>query len=207
MAKAASGANSSVKTLGISLFIDDITKAEPFASLFSIKPETKDAIKRDMEENGFDPSKPVNVWKTATGSRILIDGYTRVAAAEELGLQRVQAYEKTFIDEAEALGYALHCQRNRRNLSDGELLHVVEAVDARKTPGRKSGASAPDLSCGRSADHTAMAVGTSPDKVKKIRVILSDAGETVAVKRGQKTINHAWKDMRASLDFHGPKFA
>jgi ParB family chromosome partitioning protein len=82
-----------------------------------------------MKANGFDPSKPVNVWKKPDGTRILIDGYTRVRAAEELGLLRVTAYEKTFGTEAEALAYAIHIQHERRNLSDAKLLRLIELVD------------------------------------------------------------------------------
>ena len=103
--------NSGDKAIGVELFLDQITKAEPFASLFTIKPEVLAAIKTDIEANGFDPSKPVNVWKKADGTRVLIDGYTRVRAAEELGLLHVTAYEKTFASEAEALAYAIHTQK------------------------------------------------------------------------------------------------
>ena len=53
--------NSGDKTVGIELYLDQLTKAEPFASLFSIKAEVFEAIKADMTVNGFDPSKPVNV--------------------------------------------------------------------------------------------------------------------------------------------------
>ena len=119
--------NSGDKTVGVELYLDQITKAEPFASLFTIKAEVFEAIKADMKANGFDPSKPVNVWRKPDGTRILIDGYTRVRAAEELGLLRVTAYEKTFASEAEALAYAIHTQRDRRNLSDAELLAAHRA--------------------------------------------------------------------------------
>ena len=121
--------NSADKAIGVELFLDQITKAEPFASLFTIKPEVLTAIKADIEANGFDPSKPVNVWKKPDGTRVLIDGYTRVRAAEELGLLRVTAYEKTFASEADALAYAIHTQKDRRNLSDAELLRLIELVD------------------------------------------------------------------------------
>jgi hypothetical protein len=63
------------------------------------------------------------------GARSFIDGYTRVHAAEELGLLHVTAYEKSFASEAEALAYAIHTQRDRRNLSDAELLRLIELVD------------------------------------------------------------------------------
>ena len=55
--------NSGEKAVGIELYLDQLTKAEPFASLFSIKAEVFEAIKADMAVNGFDPSKPVNVWR------------------------------------------------------------------------------------------------------------------------------------------------
>jgi ParB-like chromosome segregation protein Spo0J len=121
--------NSGEKAIGVELYLDQIIKAEPFASLFSIKAEILAAIVADMKANGFDTSKPVNVWKKPDGTRILIDGYTRVRAAEELGLLRVTAYEKTFTSEDEALAYAIHTQRDRRNLSDAELLGLIELVD------------------------------------------------------------------------------
>jgi ParB family chromosome partitioning protein len=82
-----------------------------------------------MKANGFNPSKPVNVWKKPDGTHTLIDGYTRIRAAEELALLRVTAYEKTFGTEAEALAYAIHIQHERRNLSDAELLRLIELVD------------------------------------------------------------------------------
>jgi ParB family chromosome partitioning protein len=121
--------NSGEKAVGIELYLDQLSKAEPFSSLFSIKPEVIEAIKADMAVNGFDPFKPVNVWRRPDGSRILIDGYTRVKAAEDLGLLRVTAYEKAFASEDEALAYAIHTQKDRRNLSDAELLRIIELVD------------------------------------------------------------------------------
>ena len=42
---------------------------------------------------------------------------------------RVTAFEKTFASEAEALAYAIHTQKDRRNLSDAELLRLIELVD------------------------------------------------------------------------------
>jgi len=69
-------------------------------SLFSIKAEVFEGIKPDMAVNGFDPSRPVNVWCKPVGTRILIDNYRMVQAAEKFSLLRVTAYEKTFASEA-----------------------------------------------------------------------------------------------------------
>jgi ParB family chromosome partitioning protein len=191
--------NSGDKTIGVELFLDQITKAEPFASLFTIKPEVFKAIKADMQANGFDPSKPVNVWKKADGTRVLIDGYTRVRAAEELGFLRVTAYEKTFASEAEALAYAIHTQRDRRNLSDAELLRLIELVDRPQKGFNTSvapfGATVGSLT--KTAAITADAVGISARKVERARVVLSDPDEAAAVHRGDKTIHQAAEAAKA----------
>ena len=186
--------NSGEKTVGVSVFLDEITKAEPFLSLFQIQAEILEAIKADMAAHGFDESKPVNIWRTEDGRRVLIDGYTRVRAAEELGFLKVTASERAFPSEAEALAYAIHTQRDRRNLNDVELLHLVETVDERKDRGGM-GSHGPIE--GRSAAITAATLGTSESTVKRARVVLADPEETKAVKKGEKTINQAAKDARA----------
>jgi ParB family chromosome partitioning protein len=191
--------NSGEKAVGVELYLDQITKAKPFASLFTIKAEVFEAIKADMEANGFDPSKPVNVWRRLDGTRVLIDGYTRVRAAEELGLLRVTAYEKTFASEAEALAYAIHTQRDRRNLSDAELLRLIELVDQPQA-GFNTAVASTEATDGRphkTAEITADAIGTSRAKVERARVVLSDPVEAAAVRRGDKTIHQAAEATKA----------
>jgi ParB family chromosome partitioning protein len=191
--------NSGEKAIGVELYLDQITKAEPFASLFTIKSEVLVAIKTDMQANGFDPSKAVNIWKKPDGTRVLIDGYTRVLAAEELGLLRVTAYEKTFASEAEALAYAIHAQRDRRNLSDAELLRLIELVDRPqdgfRSPLAPNGANEPVAP--KTAAITADAIGVSIRKVERARTVLSDPEETAAVHRGEKTIHQAAESAKA----------
>ena len=191
--------NSGEKAVGIELYLDQITRAEPFASLFSIKAEVFEAIKADMAVNGFDPSKPVNVWRKPDGTRILIDGCTRVLAAEELGLLRVTAYEKTFASEAEALAYAIHTQRDRRNLSDAELLRLIELVDRPqegfRSPLAPIGANEPVAP--KTAAITADAIGISVRKVERARAVLSSPEEAAAVRRGEKTIHQAAEAAKA----------
>lgn len=191
--------NSGEKAVGIELYLDQLTKAEPFASLFSIKAEVFDAIKADMAVNGFDPSKPVNVWRKPDGTRVLIDGYTRVRAAEELNLLRVTAYEKIFASEAEALAYAIHTQKDRRNLSDAELLRLIELVDRPQEGFRAPLASieANDGQPRKTAEVTADTIGTSRAKVERARTVLSDPEEAAAVRRGEKTIHQAAEAVKA----------
>lgn len=191
--------NSGEKAVGIELYLDQLTKAEPFSSLFTIKPEVFEAIKADMAVNGFDPSKPVNVWRKPDSTSVLIDGYTRVRAAEELGLLRITAYEKTFASEAEALAYAIHTQKDRRNLSDSELLRLIELVDRPQTgfntPVAPIGAT--DGKASKTAAITADAIGISARKVERARTVLSDTEEAAAVRRGEKTIHQAAEAAKA----------
>lgn len=198
--------NSGEKAVGIELYLDQLTKAEPFSSLFSIKAEVFEAIKADMAVNGFDPSKPVNVWRKSDGTRILIDGFTRVRAAEELGLLRVTAYEKTFASEAEALAYAIHTQKDRRNLSDAELLRLVELVDRPQEGFRAPLASieANDGQPRKTAKVTADTIGTSRAKVERARAVLSDPEEAAAVRRGEKTIHQAAEAAKAKRQAKSP---
>lgn len=198
--------NSGEKAVGIELYLDQLTKAEPFSSLFSIKPEVFEAIKADMAANGFDPSKPVNVWRKPDGTRVLIDGYTRVRVAEELGLLRVTAFEKTFASEAEALAYAIHTQKDRRNLSDAELLRLIELVDRPQTgfntPVAPIGAT--DGKASKTAAITADAIGISSRKVERARAVLSDPEEAAAVRRGEKTIHQAAEAAKAKRQAKSP---
>src|SRR4051794_4925547 len=66
-------------------------------------------------------------------------------AAIKAGVESL-AYLRDFADEDEALLYAIASQRDRRNLTDAELVRCVEALDDLKSEGgrpRKTGAIAP----------------------------------------------------------------
>jgi ParB family transcriptional regulator, chromosome partitioning protein len=206
--------NSGSKAVGITLGLSEITKADPFASLFDIRPEVLEAIRDDMKTNGFDPSKPVNVWKTAAGKRILIDGYTRVRAAEELSLLEVTAYEKTFKDEAEAVAYAIHTQKDRRNLSDAELFRLLERIDKPQRGFKAAIEQSIELPATvatdpfppnggngikprSTAELTAATIGISPRKVERFRTVQADPEEAAAVRAGKKTIHQAAADIKA----------
>jgi hypothetical protein len=84
-----------------------------------------------MKIHGYDPSQPVTDW-----NRILVDGHTRPNAALEIGIEEVPVCGKQFADEQEALEYAIHNQVDRRNLTDGDILRLVETLDIRYKVGR-----------------------------------------------------------------------
>ena len=114
------------------------------------------------------------------------------------------AYEKTFASEAEALAYAIHTQRDRRNLSDAELLRLIELVDQPQAGFNTSVApfGATGNSPTKTAAITADAIGVSVRKVERARAVLSDPEEAAAVLRGDKTIHQAAEAAKAKRATH-----
>src|SRR5208337_4057698 len=132
-AKAQTGNNSSVRRIeALEIAISDLVLEEPFKSLFAIRENIKNAIRSHMQEHGYDESKPVDVWKrsgTDGFDYVLVDGFTRTQAAKEAGRLTVTAYLHAFDSVEEARDYAIHTQRNRRNLSDAEITSVLSLID------------------------------------------------------------------------------
>ena len=112
--------------------ISAIITRPPFNELFAISPAVLENIKQAMAEGGYDQSQPIVLWE---GENVVIDGHTRLQAAREVGLEDIPVFYKRFADEGEALAYAIHNQRNRRNLTDAEILRCIEALDRRKERG------------------------------------------------------------------------
>jgi protein gp37 len=107
----------------------------------------------------------------------------------------------SFEDEDEALNYAIHNQRDRRNLTDADILRLVEAVDKRKKTGPKDSASN-DAKLGKSAAETAEVIGTSQAKVEKARTVINHAPDEVKeeVKSGKSSINRAYKEAKKAAE-------
>jgi ParB family chromosome partitioning protein len=108
------------------MYLSELKVQEPFSSLFPIDNKVFWELVFSMRSDGYDLSQPITVWK---GRNIVIDGHTRLAAAEHIGRRFVAVYERDFENENAALEYALHNQRDRRNLSDADILHLVEKLD------------------------------------------------------------------------------
>jgi hypothetical protein len=97
------------------------------------------------------------------------------------------------------LAYAIHNQRNRRNLTEAELTKCILAVDQvkerggdRKSEEAKSKGSSELID---SATQTAAIVGTSASKVKKARKVKKENPEALEeVKEGKKTLNKAYQE-------------
>ncbi len=69
--------------------VNEIEKYELFQELFPIDEKTKDRIKKDISENGFDENQPIVLAQWADmDNPVCIDGHTRLQVAEELGYSR-----------------------------------------------------------------------------------------------------------------------
>lgn len=191
--------------------VSDLKVAELFSNLFPVDGHVLEAIVEHMAENGYDPSQPIVVW----GDRgIVIDGHTRLEAARQAGIEDVSVSLKDFVDEDAALEYAIHNQRDRRNMTDADIVRCIEALDKRKRQGERTDLASSDAKlggAGKSAKKTANVVGTSERKVEKARTVLEHGDEATkqAVKSGDKSINRAYQETqqrrRLAEQAPGPK--
>jgi len=114
-----------------------LVMTEPFESLFSVDTETyKQTYSKvyvNMDLLGFDKTQPIIVWK---GRNIVIDGHTRLRAAIKKEIKEVWAIEKEFLNEWDAIQYAVHLQRDRRKLTDADIFQLVRVLDKRHPEGR-----------------------------------------------------------------------
>lgn len=176
--------------------IADIEVRAPFKELFPVDPVTLAAISESIQQNGFDGSKPLDLWGT-----VLVDGHTRLQAAVACGLETVETFSHEFPDEDAALEYAIRNQRDRRNMTAGDILRCVAALDQRKTVnGRPPKTVSRDtVSLGPSANHTAELLGVSPATVNRARVINDHASPATkqAVETGEMSLLAAAQKTRA----------
>jgi len=182
--------------------IGQIHLSEPFTEIFPVDNKTLRSIRENMEQNGYDEAEPVIVWKR-NGKLICVDGHTRYMAAQALGLSDIPIIEKSFKIDDEAVQYAIHRQRDRRNLTDAELLKCIQWMDKRKERGGdhksdefKSKSSSEPIENKRSAEITGEVLGVSATKVKKARTVMDHGNEETqqAIERGEMSINKAYEE-------------
>ena len=177
------------------MYIGSIKTASPFKDLFPIRKRILDDIYWDMQRNGFDISKPIVLWKDH--DNIVIDGHTRLQAAQKAKIVQVSVVLKTFPNEEAALKYAIESQKNRRNLSDNELVACVVELDKRRDKMQnlmQNRTEAPCGASGKSATETASLLGVSTRKVERIRSVMDNADDDIKrmVKTGRMTVNSAY---------------
>ncbi len=163
--------------------------AEPFKNLFPIRDTVLSEIIADMTVNGFDSGHPIVVWNMT-----VVDGHTRLKAAIAAGIEEVPVICRKFDDVEEALEYAIRSQRNRRNLTDYELLQCLQRLDCR---GKRGGDMRKKTEVsGKSANTTASILGISRSSIERLRAINDYATDEVkdALRQGHFSINRAYEE-------------
>jgi len=168
--------------------IENIKIASPFMDLFSVKEEILDGIIENMKLNGDDRSKPLDIWAERG---VVLDGHTRLAAAQQVGILTVPIHKHSFENQADALLYALYNQRNRRNWTDAEKQKAIGLIDELRPRGRKKKAPSGANSQGKSAVVTARKIGVSTRTVERARAVAKSPRHRRAVQTGQQTISGA----------------
>ncbi len=171
---------------------DTLTTRQPFDKLFPIQDETLAAISQNMEANGYDPVFPLVVWEK---ENVLVDGHTRFAAAQNMHLDQVPVVYKSFEDEDDALLYSFQVQRNRRNMSDDDIVKCLALLDAMHKKNKE------DKKTTRKEDNEIRAkeLGISPQKVDKARKVMEHGSPDIQeqVQSGEKSINKAFNEVQA----------
>jgi len=179
------------------MLVVDITTRSPFNDLFPIRENILNEIVKDIKENGFDKSRPIVLWRKC--GLTVVDGHTRLRAAEIAKIKDIPTVMKDFPNERAALEYAIKCQRNRRNLSDQEILQCISELDKRKTKAEAGAMKGKKLAQGcasseKTSSTTGSILGISGRKVEQARAILDKASDEIkkAVKSGNMSINKAY---------------
>jgi ParB family chromosome partitioning protein len=176
-----------------------------FRSLFPGNNGLVETIGNHMLDHGYDQSQPIILWdrseEQGRNALYVVDGHTRLVAAKQVGLSPVYVARVKFPDDEAALQYAIHNQRDRRNMTDAQIWRCIEAVDKLKPRGgdrksEKSKASNDAIDSGKSAAKTAKIVGTFQSKVEKARSVMKHADEETqeAVRSGMKSIHKAYTE-------------
>ena len=171
--------------------ITDLKVEEPFSTLFPVGADTLEGIRMDMESNGYDDAFPIIVWEE---KGIVVDGHTRFTAALAVGLETVPVLIRNFEDEDDAILYAFHLQRNRRNLADEDILRclqVLDSIDDNRDDGDKR-------TRREKIKERASELGTSESKIDKAKKVMEHADDSIrdAVETGDKSINQAFNEMQ-----------
>ncbi|BCS96409.1 hypothetical protein DSLASN_20410 [Desulfoluna limicola] len=173
--------------------ITDLKVEEPFSTLFPVGEDTLEGIRTDMESNGYDDAFPIIVWEE---KGIVVDGHTRFTAALAVGLEQVPVLIRNFENEDDAILYAFHLQRNRRNLADEDILrclHVLDSIDD-----AREGADGEKRTRREKIKERASELGTSESKIDKAKKVMEHADDSIreAVETGEKSINQAFNEMQ-----------
>ena len=180
--------------------LKEIRLHDAFNNLFPKRTHVLEALKKDIQANGFDEAFPlILAYGPWIDHDVLLDGHSRHQVCEELGLEEAPVVRRFFETEDEALEYMIHVQKDRRNLTDAEIVNCVATLDQRQTAGRhkKLASSEANFPTGKSAERTATILGVSRNKIEKARTVLRHGDDEIKQSLQSGTsINKAYKEIQ-----------
>ena len=146
---------------------------KPFDGLFPSSKDVLDSITLDMKARGFDDAFPIIAW-----NGVVVDGHTRLQAATDIGCDVVVS-DKEFASVKEALSYAVHCQKDRRNLTNAGIMAAIRAIEdeekveaeKRMKTGKTLAPLGARVEAGRSDEKIAKTLGIGSRTVDRVRAI------------------------------------
>lgn len=168
-----------------------------FQKLYDKDEKDLNNIAESMKKNGFFKHQHIiMVHINEENDTFPGDGHTRLAAAEIAGIEKIPVYEVTFDTRKEALLAMYGLQINRRNLTSGQKLMAIKAMDALKNPGKKAEDSEEEN--GKSAEALADQLGMSTRQVERGRAILKSGDEETieAVESGDMSLTAGYNKIK-----------
>ncbi len=186
--------------------------------VFPIDDREFEALKANMSEIGFDPRRPVVAVADGKGGYLVVDGLSRLRAAQELGITEVYVMLVEFPNDEELDYFIATTQLLRRECTDPVLLTVaaiIIPVEERKAREERQGArkDLPATSTHKKAEvamSTSDAVGLilhrSGSTVDKIKKVLANPEYIRKVKEDGIKISFAYREIM-SVEKPKPKKA
>jgi len=132
-----------------------------------INKNIQNKITKSILEEGFDKSKPVALWEFKEQEFVLLDGHTRMRAAENAGLKEIPAIVMQFNNIDDAKLYTYKCQALRRNLTQQEIMEAVKLLGNKKNRDGK----------GRSVEKLSKEINISPSTLVHAKTVSERASE------------------------------
>lgn len=184
-------ANQGLK-LSKTILISKIEMHPKFQSLYHIDEDTLERITNNIKENGFDASQVIHIWichENDVEHFYLIDGYTRLQAAKNAGLESLPYFEHHFKNFEEAHRYALHVQIDRRNLQGTDLLTNIREL---------MGSEYIEKFHGNKNSQIAQLLGVSAKTVERAKFVSENASaeDLEEIENGETTINKKYNELK-----------
>ena len=174
-----------------------------FQALFPLNEDFVKELAERIDNEGYDKSQCIHIAsfddEPETGE-ILIDGAHRKAAAEiAQTIDTIPVYRHKFKTRNDAKIYALELQLKRRNLDKSQLFKNFEKLNQLKnfySQGTNTDSEFP----GKQSIKDAVALGTSPRQVEKMKAIeISDREDLKEdLRNGSITINQAYNELKGN---------